>query len=235
MADPTSTRAEVLASDALRETPEVVWQDDVHLGYRKAVKSVLIFLLNQAAGRGYAGMWSDHLGFLLDVQSSIERAAPVDAALERLERGLQALAESVDRAAQQIAQLPTVPPGGFALLILAPAIRADPELAAEYNLTLQEWEEAARVATEHAREMGDTATRFQTETPVRIGALREAVQKAKADNVLDDVLRARYLQRLDLLELAVTRRVLPAVQKAERAGQHAHARWTAARNVERFR
>jgi hypothetical protein len=234
MADPTSPAAEVLASDALRETPEVVWQDDVHLGYRKVVKSVLVFLLNQAAGKGYAGMWSDHLGFLLEVQSSIERAAPVDAAIERLDRGLQALAESVDRSARQMAQLPTVPPGGFALLILAPAIRADPELAAEYNRTLQEWEDAARVATEHAREMGDTAIRFHTETPARIAALREVVQKAKTDNVLDDVLKERYLQRLDLLELAVTRRVVPAVQKAERAGQHARASWTAARNVERF-
>lgn len=234
MADPTSTSGEVLAPDALGAAPVVVWQDDVNRRYRAVVKGVLLFLLGRAAGKGYASLWSVHLGYLLEVKSAIDRAAPVDEAIGRLERGIQELAEAVDQAAAQIGRLPTAPPGGFALILLAPAIRADPVLSAEFNALLQEWEDAARAATEHAGEMVDTATRFRTETLDQVDALRLVIKDSKTDKPLDDVLKDRYRQRLDLLELAVTRTVVPAVQKAEQADRHAQACWTAAHNAERF-
>lgn len=235
MADPTSTGAEVLASRALEPAPQVVWQADVTRTYRTIVRMVAVFLLNQALGKNYLSLWSAQLGFLTDVALAIERAEPADEAIARLEQGLRDLAETVDRTARQVAQLPTAPPGGLALLFLAPAIRADPTSRDEFNATLEEWEDTAREATEHTRALVEAARRFSAEMPDQITALRVAIQDSSGDKVLDDVLKARYRQRLDLLELAVTRDVVPAVQKAEQADRHSRISWTAARDTERLR
>lgn len=234
MGNPTSPAAEVLASDALSNTPAVVWQEDVHLGFRTTVKDVLLFLLDEIAGKAYAGMWSDHLDYLLEVEGAIRQSGDVDAAIGRLERGFASLSDAVDRTARQVGTLPTAPPGGFALILLAPAIKDDPALAAEFNHTLEVWEDAARVATEHADEMVEVAQRFKDQAPHQIDALRRVVREAPPGQV-NDVLKERYLMRLGLLTTALTRRVLPAAEKAERASKHARESWTKARNTQRFR
>lgn len=234
MVSPTSPAAEVLASEALENASTVVWQEDIHLGFRAVVKDVLLFLLDEVAGKAYAGMWSDHLEYLLEVEAAISAAQEVDDAVGRLERGFTALSSSVDRTALEVAKLPTAPPGGFALVLFAPLIKADPAASTEFNHTLDVWEEAARVATEHADEMVEVAHRFKNEAPRQIEALRQVVRDAPAGQV-NDVLKNRYRLRLDLLTTELTRRVLPAVGKAERASEHARESWTKARDTQRFR
>jgi hypothetical protein len=179
--------------------------------------AALLDLPPLAAVQGYLDYYSTHLTVLARILASVQKAEPVDRAITELEKNVEtytAKANEVARRARRDIQpspFATIPAGtAFVAVLGAPYLSRNREFVAAWNTHLGIYQVLVENAVEVARYHAQQGDAIIQETLARAPELRGAIEEIKAKISLDVVIKLRYEERLNRVELDLRTRVQDA-------------------------
>jgi hypothetical protein len=194
------------------------------------------------AAKGYLSYYSFHFTVLARVLASVEKGEPIDAEISRLEQNFKDyIAKTNDFVRHARADVPASPFAGmpsaaaFFVVLTAAQLKRDPRFVQEWNTYLGINQVLMENAVEVAKYLGHEGDQIYRETPARLDELRKAVDAITGKISLDVVLKYRYKERIDWIQVLVLPEVSAAASAANSvAGDLERGPLAAARSANRL-
>lgn len=171
---------------------------------------------------GYLNFYKIHIVVLARILASVKKGESIDAQITELESSLDAYTNEAFHVAHRV--LLDIPPNpwrnikaGPVIIVLAPLLKNDQRFVREWNNYLNIYQALVQSGVAVTSYLSDQGRDIRNETSRKVKEIREMVKGIKESINLDNVIKYRYEQRLEFIELDLGKRVQSAQSEVEKA------------------